>query len=104
MDRMVDPWGIVDVGDWFGECFWIVYVGGSCFVVYGQWQAECMGVVVGGRILWGFDDLFDVSNGVSGFDACQAALGDARFRPRQFGLRDRSLRRRPVASGQILAA
>lgn len=98
MDGMVDPWGIVDVGDWFGEFFWVVYVGCGCFVVYGRWQAQCMGFVVGGWVLWGFDDLFNVSDGVSGFDACQAALGDARFRPRQFGFGDCSLRRRPVAS------
>ena len=77
-------------------------VGCGCFGVYGRWQAQWMGVVVGGRILWGFDDLFDVSDGVSGFVACQATLGDDRPRSRQFDFRDRSLRSWPVASGQIL--
>ena len=99
---LVDPWGIFDVGDGASEFGRVIFVGGCRFGVYGRWQAEWMGVVVGGRILWGFDDLFDVSDGVSRFDACQATLGDARPRSMQFDFRDRSLRSWPVASGQIL--
>lgn len=101
-EKLVLAQRLVGAWDRLGQPRRILSFGYGCCVFSGEPQAQCGGHVPGCRVLWRVDYVFDLSHGISGFDASASFFGFDWLWGREPGVRVASIFGRSMDSEQEL--